>query len=483
METWLSHPIEISFDLWTLVFSLLICAFMIHQRKVLMRNNILFFFWFMVNAAFLVLKLEAYRNPELMNVLGIVSWIYLAVTVLVLAALAVSLHHGVKAAFHLHVQEWLYILVNTIGILFFLITGTSILEHFVKADTDANTMLISLVGFAPTLFALVVDLTYLREYHSRLRRSSPHMLYVFMIALVIASLIFSVFKGTGYTAGILTVAMMFGFVFYLLSLRRPGMVPAVVKEATAEPVTAETTVEEVKPAVLREFNETEPIQVIETQAVTAPEPVRLPAKEEPQPAPATKNGVSMLYLNPHFLYNTMNSVYYLVDQDTSLAKETIEDLSRYMQGKIEAAKVDHMIPMEGEMDMVKHYVSIMMLRYDDQLQVDFDLSSSGFLVPPLTIMSLVEYAVETEIRRSESHAKILVSTSKDNLCNRLSVAYAISPDEHVDKNAMYEESQKLREVKARLEQYCRGAMEILPEYDRVVLVAYLPLKSEENTMS
>ena len=475
MDLWLSHPFEIAFDLWTLLFSVLICLFLLHQRKALKRNNILFFFWFMFNIVFIVLKLEAYRNPELMAIMKGVNYTYVIANVALLLVLAASIHRGFRPAFSLQLQEWLYVAVNAIGILFLLITGTSILERLLSGEADAQTLLISLIGFAPTVFAAVVDMTYLRPYHMRLRNSSPHMIYVFMIAVFIAALIFSVFKGTGYSAGVLTVAMLFSLFFYLTLLRRPKEARAQEKQLP-ETAGGETLL---APSVQNDFVSTgefslvpvseEASRVPEAEVIEAVKPHRMMGLSE---------GVSLLDLNPQFVFNTLNAVYYLTDQDAAKAKSTVEDLSAYLKAKSDAAKIDHMIPVEGELEAVRRYVSVMELRYDDVLHVSYDLQNTGFLLPPLTILTLVEFAVEAVVKQARDTGEVRIASTRDNLCNRVSVAYSVPVGDHVDKAALFEQAPELQTVKNRLESFCRGAMEILPESDRVVLVAYLPLKTE-----
>ena len=469
MEVWLSHPIEVSMDLWTLVFSLLICFVMIHQRKVLMRNYILFFFWFMLDAVYMVLELESYRLEELMKIMPVIRILFVAVTVIILLVLAISIRGSIVRAVSLRIKEWLYIGANMIGILFFLLTGFTLVEQFITAGTEGVTLWPTLIGFVPTLLAGAADFTYFKAMHQRLRKSNPHMMYVFMIALFLAILVFIALKGTALAGGMLTIGMVLSFVFYMLSTNRTKESTIIRKEII---VKDEDRGPEMAPTSTMELDRLDEILSIKKEE--AKEPEKVPASQ-----PASEN-TTLLDLNPHFMYNTLNSVYYLIDQDPSQAKNTVEELSDYMKGKISLAKTDHMIPFENEMELVKSYLSIQELRYDDLLHVRYDLQCNGFLIPPLSLITLVEHAVNSVIARNMENGEIRIATSQDDLCNHISVAYSTKPGERIDKAELFKENPELQEIREKLEQYCRGAMEILPESDRVVLAVYVPLRSSEG---
>ena len=469
MEVWLSHPIEVAMDLWTLVFSLLICFVMIHQRKVLMRNYILFFFWFMLDAVYMVLELEAYRLEELMAIMPVIEILFVITTAVILLVLAVSLRGSLSRAVSLRIREWIYIGVNMIGILFFLLTGFTLVEQFVTAGTEGVRLWPTLIGFVPTLLAGAADFTYFRSMHQRLRKSHPHMLYVFMIALFLAILLFIVLKGTKLAGGMLTVGMVMALVFMLMAQKGTRESTIIRKEIT---VRDEDLGPEMAPTSTMELDRLDEILSIPKEAEEKPEKA-----ERAQPA---SENTTLLDLNPHFMYNTLNSVYYLIDQDPSQAKNTVEELSDYLKGKISLSKTDHMIPFETELDLVKNYLSIQELRYDDLLHVRYDLQCSGFLIPPLSLITLVEHAVNSLIARNMENGEIRIATSQDELCNHISVAYSVKPGERIDKGALYKENPELQEIRLKLEHFCRGAMEILPESDRVVLAVYVPLRSSEG---
>ena len=469
MEVWLSHPIEVSMDLWTLIISLLICFFMIMQRLIFVRQNILYFFWFMMDAVFMVLQLESYRSEALMKIMPAVSLIFVIATAVLLLVLACSRRGGIKKAFNLSVREWAYIGVNMFGIFFFSLTLLTLMDLFAAGEASGKALLRTMFGFLPALLNIIADLTYFSDYHERLRRSSPHMTYVFMIAVFIAMYLIIFLKGTSYAGGLLTIGMCLSLLFSILSLSRSTAAP--VPEPEAAPQENEK-IEKILPKEdPKELNKLDEI---------------LDLKEEKKPEPAASvsakatGNTTLLNLDPNLMNSTLNAVYYLIDSDPAKAKTAVDDLSGFMNGKLNMANTDHVIPFEKEMELVRKYLSIQEMRYDDVLHVNYDLKENGFFVPPLSVSTLVQHAAESIIERDLEQGELSIVSDKDDLCCKVLVSYSVKPDEHIEKTALYKVNPQLAEVKENLETYCRGAMEILSEPDRVVLAMYVPMKVQED---
>ena len=98
-------------------------------------------------------------------------------------------------------------------------------------------------------------------------------------------------------------------------------------------------------------------------------------------------------INPHFFMNTLNNIHALVDINPEQAKESIEEFSKLMRHVLYEG--DHpTIPLASEMEYLRHYVSLMKLRYADTVRVDLSLpeKDEGAEIPPLVLASFVENA-------------------------------------------------------------------------------------------
>ncbi|MBR1490063.1 MAG: histidine kinase [Bacteroidales bacterium] len=98
-------------------------------------------------------------------------------------------------------------------------------------------------------------------------------------------------------------------------------------------------------------------------------------------------------INPHFFMNTLNNIHALVDIDPEQAKTSIEEFSKLMRFILYEGDRPT-IPLSKELEFLRHYVSLMKMRYADSVRIDLSLpeEDSGAEVPPLVLASFVENA-------------------------------------------------------------------------------------------
>ena len=98
-------------------------------------------------------------------------------------------------------------------------------------------------------------------------------------------------------------------------------------------------------------------------------------------------------IQPHFLFNTLNSIASLTQSNPQAAEEAVLNLADLMRISLEAGSKT--VSLADELDLVEKYLQIEALRMGDRLHWDFDLDASvaGVLLPPLTIQPLIENAV------------------------------------------------------------------------------------------
>jgi two-component system, LytTR family, sensor kinase len=105
-------------------------------------------------------------------------------------------------------------------------------------------------------------------------------------------------------------------------------------------------------------------------------------------------------LNPHFMFNAMNSIRALVDEDPLKSKEAITQLSNILRNTLQMGK-NKVIPFEEEMKIVNDYLALESIRYEERLRftVNIDPMSKMFNVPPLMIQTLVENGIKHGISK------------------------------------------------------------------------------------
>lgn len=119
-------------------------------------------------------------------------------------------------------------------------------------------------------------------------------------------------------------------------------------------------------------------------------------------------------INPHFFMNTLNNIHALVDIDPEKAKASIEELSKLMRHVLYDGD-QPTIPLSKEMEYLRHYVSLMKMRYADTVRIELSLpeEDEGVEIPPLVLASFVENAFKHGISY-EKPSFVHVSVSLEN---------------------------------------------------------------------
>lgn len=99
-------------------------------------------------------------------------------------------------------------------------------------------------------------------------------------------------------------------------------------------------------------------------------------------------------MQPHFLYNALNSIYHLCEKDTKKARQAISDFSDYLRMNLSSLNQSAPIPFTEELKHVKTYLQLEKMRFEEELNIVLDIDTADFLLPALTVQPLVENAVK-----------------------------------------------------------------------------------------
>jgi LytS/YehU family sensor histidine kinase len=100
-------------------------------------------------------------------------------------------------------------------------------------------------------------------------------------------------------------------------------------------------------------------------------------------------------INPHFIFNALNSIRALVDEDPERARKAITELSNILRSSIQVDKVE-ITSLKKELDIVKDYLSLEYIRFADRLKIEYDIDPStiSYALPPMMLQTLVENAIK-----------------------------------------------------------------------------------------
>ncbi len=117
-----------------------------------------------------------------------------------------------------------------------------------------------------------------------------------------------------------------------------------------------------------------------------------------------------MQLDPHFLFNALNTISSHVERDPKLTRSMIEHLGDLLRMSLES-KDRQEVPLAEEMAFLDHYLEIQKIRFGDQLRIDIQLAPEVryALVPSLFIQPLVENAIRHGVSRRASGGMVSVS--------------------------------------------------------------------------
>ena len=120
-------------------------------------------------------------------------------------------------------------------------------------------------------------------------------------------------------------------------------------------------------------------------------------------------------LNPHFIFNALNSIRALVDENPVKSKQAINQLSNILRNSLASDKKG-LTKFEDELKMVKDYLGLEHIRFEERLKAEFDIhpDSHKFLVPPLMIQTLVENGIKHGISKLTAGGIIQLKTKVEN---------------------------------------------------------------------
>jgi len=101
------------------------------------------------------------------------------------------------------------------------------------------------------------------------------------------------------------------------------------------------------------------------------------------------------HINPHFIFNALNSIRYLVDENPRQARYAITELSKLLRSSMHAENIST-TRLDSEIEIVQSYLELEKIRFEERLEVKWTVSPQayGFQVPPMMLQTLVENSIK-----------------------------------------------------------------------------------------
>ncbi|MFT4536415.1 MAG: ligand-binding sensor domain-containing protein [Saprospiraceae bacterium] len=129
-------------------------------------------------------------------------------------------------------------------------------------------------------------------------------------------------------------------------------------------------------------------------------------------------------LNPHFLFNTFNTLIGLIEEDSERSIALVEKMTDFYRNVLNYGKLD-IITLGAEREILAQYIAILKARFNSQINIvlDFEKDLSRYAIPPMTLQLLVENAVKHNVVSSKNPLTINIK----QIGNSISIKNKKSP--------------------------------------------------------
>lgn len=181
-------------------------------------------------------------------------------------------------------------------------------------------------------------------------------------------------------------------------------------------------------------------------------------------------------IQPHFLYNSLGAIYQLCETDPALAKASIRKFSDFLRGNMDSLKAHEPIPFEKELNHVMNFLYLEQQRFGEQLRIVYQIETSDFFIPPLTLQPLVENAVQHGILHKKEGGTIIIRTEEKAECAVVTI---------LDDGVGMERARQIpnlgdhahigiSNVRSRLEEMVHGSLEIESSGQGTIVTIQIP---------
>ncbi len=122
------------------------------------------------------------------------------------------------------------------------------------------------------------------------------------------------------------------------------------------------------------------------------------------------------HINPHFIFNALNSIRALIDENPARARKAVTELSNILRSSLKTEKGET-VSLNDELKIVKDYLALENVRFEDRLKVVYEVEDKTLdkQVPPMMLQTLVENAIKHGISKQLRGGVVkIISGLKDN---------------------------------------------------------------------
>ena len=121
------------------------------------------------------------------------------------------------------------------------------------------------------------------------------------------------------------------------------------------------------------------------------------------------------HINPHFIFNSLNSIRALVEENPPRARTAITELSNILRSSLQVEKMET-VTLQNEMNIVRDYLALEQMRFEERLRISLEIDEDTLdqPVPPMMLQTLVENAIKHGISKQITGGMIRIISRYKN---------------------------------------------------------------------
>lgn len=186
-------------------------------------------------------------------------------------------------------------------------------------------------------------------------------------------------------------------------------------------------------------------------------------------------------IQPHFIFNSLLAIQQLCEEDPQKAEQAVGDFSEYLRGNLNAMTNDLLIPFTQELEHIRCYLALEQADPASQIKVDYNLETTDFSLPQLTVQPLVENAVRHGIKMKPEGGTVTISTKQTSSGWTVTVQdngvgfAAVTPQQKQRRSV------GLENVRIRLTAQCGGTLHIETGEWGTTATVFIPKPTQQTT--
>ncbi len=170
--------------------------------------------------------------------------------------------------------------------------------------------------------------------------------------------------------------------------------------------------------------------------------------------------ITLSQIQPHFLFNALNSIDSLIFLSPEDAHKAVIDFSKYLRGNLDSLTQRELVLFTRELEHTRQYLRLEEMRFGGRLKVEYDIQSEDFMLPVMSLQPIVENAVRYGVTKKRNGGTVWIYTEEKEQSYCITVTddgVGFEPEIKVQDDRSHI---GISNVRSRLEAMCGGQLTI-----------------------